>query len=173
MTMRLYLWQRATAALMVPLVLLHIAVIFYATRNGMTAADILSRTHGSILWASYYGLFVAAASIHASIGARTSGDTISCSGPSARTPSMTATRRDGRSGWRGPPSCSESPDGPATTSVVMRVPAADRMTWSLLAHAHRRGAPRPLPPGHPYAGRHAGVGELVVMKPVERFDPEG
>jgi fumarate reductase subunit C len=70
MTMRLYLWQRATAALMVPLVLVHIAVIFYASRNGMTAADILSRTHGSIVWASYYGLFVAAASIHASIGVR-------------------------------------------------------------------------------------------------------
>jgi fumarate reductase subunit C len=70
MTMRLYLWQRATAALMVPLVLVHIAVIFHASRNGMTAADILSRTHGSIVWASYYGLFVAAASIHASIGVR-------------------------------------------------------------------------------------------------------
>jgi fumarate reductase subunit C len=70
MTMRLYLWQRATAALMVPLVLVHVAVIFYATRKGMTAADILSRTHGSIVWASYYGLFVAAASIHAAIGMR-------------------------------------------------------------------------------------------------------
>jgi fumarate reductase subunit C len=70
MNVRLYLWQRATAALMVPLVLVHIAVIFYATRNGMTAADILSRTHGSIVWASYYGLFVAAASIHAAIGVR-------------------------------------------------------------------------------------------------------
>src|SRR5271169_455010 len=70
MTMRLYLWQRATAALMVPLVLVHVAVIFYATRNDMTAADILSRTQGSIVWASYYGLFVAAASIHASIGVR-------------------------------------------------------------------------------------------------------
>jgi len=70
MTMRLYVWQRATAALMVPLVLVHIAVIFYASRQGMTAADILSRTHGSIVWASYYGLFVAAASIHAAIGVR-------------------------------------------------------------------------------------------------------
>jgi len=70
MTMRLYLWQRATAALMVPLVLVHIAVIFYATRKGMTAADILSRTHGSIVWASYYGLFVAASSVHAAIGVR-------------------------------------------------------------------------------------------------------
>jgi fumarate reductase subunit C len=70
MNVRLYLWQRATAAVMVPLVLLHIAVIFYATRKGMTAADILSRTQGSIVWATYYGLFVAAASIHASIGVR-------------------------------------------------------------------------------------------------------
>jgi fumarate reductase subunit C len=70
MTMRLYLWQRATAALMVPLVVVHIAVIFYATRSGMTAADVLSRTHGSIVWASYYGLFIAAASIHAAIGVR-------------------------------------------------------------------------------------------------------
>jgi fumarate reductase subunit C len=70
MTMRLYLWQRATAALMVPLVLVHIAVIFYATRRGMSATDILSRTRGSVVWASYYGLFVAAASIHAAIGVR-------------------------------------------------------------------------------------------------------
>jgi fumarate reductase subunit C len=70
MNVRLYLWQRATAAVMAPLVILHIAVIFYATRQGLTAADILSRTHGSALWASYYGLFVAAVSIHASIGVR-------------------------------------------------------------------------------------------------------
>ena len=70
MTMRLYLWQRATAALMVPLVLVHIAVIFYATRQGLSAADILSRTRGSAVWASYYSLFVAAVSIHAAIGIR-------------------------------------------------------------------------------------------------------
>jgi fumarate reductase subunit C len=70
MNVRLYVWQRGTAALMVPLVLVHIAVIFYATRQQMTAADILSRTHGSVAWASYYALFVAAVSIHASIGVR-------------------------------------------------------------------------------------------------------
>jgi fumarate reductase subunit C len=70
MNVRLYVWQRATAALMAPLVLIHIAVIFYATRQQMTAADILSRTHGSVVWASYYSLFVAAASIHAAIGVR-------------------------------------------------------------------------------------------------------
>jgi fumarate reductase subunit C len=70
MNVRLYVWQRATAALMVPFVLVHIAVIFYATHQQMTAADILSRTHGSAMWASFYGAFVAAVSIHASIGVR-------------------------------------------------------------------------------------------------------
>ena len=70
MNVRLYVWQRATAALMVPLVAVHLAVIFYATRHGLSAADILSRTRGSIVWAAYYGLFVAAVSIHAAIGVR-------------------------------------------------------------------------------------------------------
>jgi fumarate reductase subunit C len=70
MNVRLYIWQRATAAIMVPLVLLHVAIIFYASRKGMTAADILTRTRGSITWASFYGVFVVAAAVHASIGAR-------------------------------------------------------------------------------------------------------
>jgi fumarate reductase subunit C len=70
MNVRRYLWQRATAAIMLPLVLLHIAVIFYATRQGMTAADILARTRGSIVWASVYGVFVVAAAVHVSIGMR-------------------------------------------------------------------------------------------------------
>ncbi len=70
MNLRLYLWQRATAAVMAPLVLGHIAVIFYAARQGFSAADILARTRGSMVWASYYGVFVAAASIHAAIGIR-------------------------------------------------------------------------------------------------------
>ena len=70
MNVRLYVWQRATAALMLPLVLVHIAVIFYATRQGLTAADILARTRDSIVWAAFYGIFVAAASIHAAIGVR-------------------------------------------------------------------------------------------------------
>ncbi len=70
MNVRLYLWQRATAAVMAPLLIVHLAVIFYATRNGFSAADILSRTRGSIAWATFYGLFVLAVSIHASIGVR-------------------------------------------------------------------------------------------------------
>jgi fumarate reductase subunit C len=70
MNMRLYVWQRLTAALMAPLVLVHVAVIFYATRKGMSAADILGRTRGSMVWASFYGAFVAAVAIHAAIGVR-------------------------------------------------------------------------------------------------------
>ena len=70
MNVRLYVWQRSTAALMLPLVLVHIAVIFYASRKGLSAAEILARTRGSIAWASFYGTFVAAASIHAAIGMR-------------------------------------------------------------------------------------------------------
>jgi succinate dehydrogenase subunit C len=70
MNVQLYVWQRATAAIMAPLVLVHIAVIFYATGQGMTAADILARTRGSIAWAAFYGTFVAAVSIHAAIGIR-------------------------------------------------------------------------------------------------------
>jgi fumarate reductase subunit C len=70
MNVRLYIWQRLTAAVMAPLVFVHIAAIFYATRQGLSAADILSRTHGSLAWAAFYGVFVAAAAVHASIGVR-------------------------------------------------------------------------------------------------------
>lgn len=71
MNVRLYIWQRGTALLLLPLLLLHLAVIFYATRKGLSAADILARTRGSVAWALYYGVFVAAISVHASIGVRT------------------------------------------------------------------------------------------------------
>ena len=70
MNVRLYLWQRLTAAVMAPLVLAHVIVIFYATRQGMSAADILARTRGSVAWASFYGIFVVAVAVHAGIGMR-------------------------------------------------------------------------------------------------------
>ncbi len=70
MTVRLYLLQRLTAALMVPLIVGHLATIIYATHNGLSAADILGRTRGSLGWALFYGLFVLLAAVHASIGLR-------------------------------------------------------------------------------------------------------
>jgi len=70
-TLRLYLLQRLTAALMVPLIVGHLATIIYASHNGLSAAEVLARTRGSIGWALFYGLFVLLAAIHASIGMRT------------------------------------------------------------------------------------------------------
>jgi fumarate reductase subunit C len=70
MNVSLYIWQRATAALMAPMVLVHLVVIFYATRHGLSAADILGRVRGSVGWGGFYAVFVVAASIHAGIGIR-------------------------------------------------------------------------------------------------------
>src|ERR687895_503889 len=70
MTVRLYFWQRLTAALMAPLIVGHLTVVFYATSAGLSAADILARTRGSIGWALYYGAFVVLAAIHGAIGVR-------------------------------------------------------------------------------------------------------
>ncbi len=67
---RLYLAQRLSAMVMVPLVFGHLAIMIYAIRDGLSAAEILSRTQGSIFWGLFYGLFVIAAAIHASIGLR-------------------------------------------------------------------------------------------------------
>ena len=71
MNVTLYLWQRATALLLAPLVFVHLWLILYAVRGGLSATEILSRTQGSIGWGLFYGLFVVAAAIHASIGLRT------------------------------------------------------------------------------------------------------
>ena len=71
MSMRLYLVQRATAMLMVPLIVGHLVIIFYATAQGVTAADILGRTQGSLGWGLYYGVFVMLAAAHGAIGVRT------------------------------------------------------------------------------------------------------
>ena len=70
MNVSLYVWQRAAAAVMAPMIIVHVAVIFYATRHGLAAGDILARTRGNMAWGGFYTLFVLAASIHAAIGIR-------------------------------------------------------------------------------------------------------
>ena len=70
---RLFLLQRATAMLMAPLVLIHLAIVIFAVRGGLDAAEILSRTIGTWVWGAFYGLFVIAASVHAAIGLRVIG----------------------------------------------------------------------------------------------------
>lgn len=67
---RLYLAQRISAAIMAPLVLLHLGVMIYAIQGGLSAEEILSRTRGSLFWGATYGLFVLAVAVHAAIGMR-------------------------------------------------------------------------------------------------------
>ncbi|MEM6622486.1 MAG: succinate dehydrogenase [Pseudomonadota bacterium] len=70
MEVRLYLLQRISAMVMVPLVIGHIAVMIYAIQDGLTAEEILGRTQGSVAWALFYGTFVVAVAIHGAIGLR-------------------------------------------------------------------------------------------------------
>lgn len=67
---RLYFLQRLSALIMAPLVLAHLCVMIYAVQGGLTAAEILGRTQGSVVWALFYGCFVIAVSVHAAIGLR-------------------------------------------------------------------------------------------------------
>ena len=73
LTLRLYMLQRITALLMAPLVLGHLALMIYAIQGGLSAAEILGRTQGSIAWFMFYGLFALAAAIHGAIGLRAIG----------------------------------------------------------------------------------------------------
>lgn len=70
LTLGLYMAQRLSAMAMAPLVLGHLAVMVYAIQGGLSTAEILGRTQGSIWWFLFYGGFVVAVSIHAAIGLR-------------------------------------------------------------------------------------------------------
>ena len=65
-----YMLQRLTAAIIVPLVIIHLGVIIYAIDGGLTSAEIIARTRSTIFWPAFYGLFVITASIHAPLGLR-------------------------------------------------------------------------------------------------------
>jgi len=67
----LWVAQRATAAILALCVVVHLITIVYAVRSGLSAADILGRTRGSVLWGSFYTVFVMAAALHGAIGLRT------------------------------------------------------------------------------------------------------
>ena len=70
LTTRLYFYQRLSAMLMAPLVLVHLATMIYAIQGGLDTSEILSRTQGSVFWGLFYAVFVAAAAVHAAIGLR-------------------------------------------------------------------------------------------------------
>ena len=70
MTAALFMAQRASAAVLALAVTVHLATIIYAARAGMTAADVLARTHGNKAFLILYLVFVVAVAVHAPIGLR-------------------------------------------------------------------------------------------------------
>ncbi|MEA2934481.1 MAG: fumarate reductase subunit [Variibacter sp.] len=66
----LFLAQRVSAAVLALFVAVHLATIVYAVRGGLTAAEVLSRTHGSAAFLVFYAVFVIAVAVHAPIGLR-------------------------------------------------------------------------------------------------------
>ena len=67
-----FLWvaQRASAGVLGLCVVVHLATMIYAVRGGLTAAEILGRTRGSVAWLAFYSLFVLAVVVHVPIGLR-------------------------------------------------------------------------------------------------------
>ena len=70
MTAVLFLVQRVSAMVLALAVAVHIATILYAIRGGLTAGEILARTHHNLGFGLFYGLFVVAVALHAPIGLR-------------------------------------------------------------------------------------------------------
>ena len=68
---RLWVAQRATAVILACCVVVHLATMVYAVRGGLSAAEILGRTRGSVAWGTFYSVFVIAAAVHGAIGLRT------------------------------------------------------------------------------------------------------
>jgi fumarate reductase subunit C len=66
----LWVTQRASAAVLALCVTVHLATMVYAIRGGLSAAEILSRTRGSVGWFAFYSVFVLAVTVHAPIGLR-------------------------------------------------------------------------------------------------------
>lgn len=70
MELALFTLQRLTALVLAPLVLVHLGLILYAVRGGLTAGEILGRTEGNPWWIGFYTVFVLAAAVQAPIGVR-------------------------------------------------------------------------------------------------------
>jgi fumarate reductase subunit C len=65
---KLWYAQRISAMVLGICVAIHLAIIFYAIRGGLTASEILGRTQGNLLFAIFYEIFVLACFVHAPIG---------------------------------------------------------------------------------------------------------
>ena len=65
---KLWYAQRISAMVLGICVTVHLIIIFYAIRGGLTAQEILGRTQGNLTFALFYEIFVLACFVHAPIG---------------------------------------------------------------------------------------------------------
>ena len=65
---RLWYWQRISAGVLAACTLIHLAIIIYAVRSGLSGAEILGRTQGSLAFGIFYTIFVLACAVHVPIG---------------------------------------------------------------------------------------------------------
>ena len=65
---RRWYWQRISAMVLALCVLVHLVVIVYAVRGGLSAAEILGRTRGNWGFAAFYAVFAIACAVHVPIG---------------------------------------------------------------------------------------------------------
>ncbi len=68
MQAKLWYAQRISAMILGICVAIHLVIIFYAIRGGLTAQEILGRTQGNLFFALFYEIFVLACFVHAPIG---------------------------------------------------------------------------------------------------------
>ena len=61
-------WQRISAMVLALCVLVHLGVLIYAVRGGLSAAGILGRTQGNWGFAAFYAVFVVACAVHVPVG---------------------------------------------------------------------------------------------------------
>jgi fumarate reductase subunit C len=60
--------MRISSMVLALCVLVHVATIIYAVRGGLSASEILGRTHGSWLAGAFYGVFAIACAVHVPLG---------------------------------------------------------------------------------------------------------
>lgn len=65
---RRWYWQRISAMVLALCVFVHLGIMIYAMRGGLSGAEILGRTQGSWLFGAFYVVFVLACAVHVPTG---------------------------------------------------------------------------------------------------------
>lgn len=65
---RRWYWQRISAMVLALCVAVHLGVLIYAVRGGLSAAALLGRTQGNWVFGAFYAVFVVACAVHVPVG---------------------------------------------------------------------------------------------------------